>query len=59
VFEHFRGIVMTARLVECTGRVQREGAVIHVIAAEFRDRTPLLAQLARGADIPVASRDFH
>jgi error-prone DNA polymerase len=59
VFERFRRIVMTARLVECSGRLQREGAVIHVIARTFRDHTALLADMAQGAVMPVPSRDFH
>jgi len=59
VFERFRRAVMAGRLVECEGRLQREGEVIHVIAERLSDRSELLSRLAHGADIPVASRNFH
>ena len=59
VFERFRRIVMTGRLVECEGRLQREGEVIHLIAQRLADRSPLLDRLAHGRDVPVASRNFH
>jgi error-prone DNA polymerase len=59
VFERFRRTVMTSRLVECEGKLQREGDVIHVIAQRLADRSPLLDRLAHGHDVPVASRDFH
>jgi error-prone DNA polymerase len=35
------------------GRVEREGAVVHVIAGRLTDLTPLLGAL------PTKSRDFH
>ncbi len=59
VFERFRRAVMAGRLIECEGRLQREGEVIHVIAERLADRSELLGQLAHGAEIPVASRNFH
>ena len=59
VFERFRRTVMTGRLIECDGRLQREGEVIHVIAERLTDRTALLHRLAHGEALPVASRDFH
>jgi error-prone DNA polymerase len=59
MFERFRRTVMTGRLVECTGRLQREGEVIHVIAERVTDHSPLLGDLAHGTDLPVASRNFH
>ncbi len=59
VFERFRRAVMAGRLVECEGRLQREGEVIHVIAERLADRSELLGRLAHGAEIPVASRNFH
>src|SRR5262249_50681099 len=45
VFERFRRIVMGAKLVQCEGRVQREGEVIHVVAERFTDLSPLLTRL--------------
>jgi len=64
VFERFRPIVMGARLVEVTGRVQREGEVIHVVADRIVDLSALLRRLAdpglsAPAELPVRSRDFH
>ena len=42
-----------ARLLAVSGRVQREGAVVHLIARRLADLSPLLGRL------PVRSRDFH
>jgi hypothetical protein len=43
------------------GRVQREGAVIHVLARQLIDLTPLLGRLSAEAGplIRVESHDFH
>jgi error-prone DNA polymerase len=59
VFERYRRTVMMSRLVECEGKLQRAGEVIHVIAQRLTDRSPLLDRLAHGRDVPVASRNFH
>ena len=69
VFERFRRAVMGARLIICTGRLQREGLVIHIIANRLEDcskRLDGLVDLGREAEppapavkLPVASRDFH
>jgi DNA polymerase III alpha subunit len=64
VFERFRRVVMGAKLVQCEGRVQREGEVIHVVAERLTDLSPMLKRLwhpaeqAR-ADLRVQSRDFR
>jgi len=51
-FERVRPIVLGARYVSVTGRVQSESGVIHVVADEIEDLTFLLARLAeQGADI--------
>ncbi|HUN96067.1 MAG TPA: OB-fold nucleic acid binding domain-containing protein, partial [Bradyrhizobium sp.] len=42
LFEQQRGVVLSASMLECRGRVQREGDVIHVVAEELSDLTPLL-----------------
>ena len=39
-FERFRPIVLGARLVAVTGRVQSESGVIHVVADRLEDLTP-------------------
>jgi DNA polymerase III alpha subunit len=49
VFETFRPIVLGARLVSVTGKLQNEFGVIHVIAEQLDDLTPLLRRLAHDA----------
>lgn len=48
-FEKFRRIVLTARLLRVTGRLQREGIVAHVVAETLEDLSPHLDAL-RGMD---------
>ena len=48
-----RRVLLGSRLMEVTGRVQREGDVLHLVAERLRDRSALLGQLM------VRSRDFH
>jgi DNA polymerase-3 subunit alpha/error-prone DNA polymerase len=50
VFERFRPVVLGARLVSLTGKVQAEKGVIHVIADRIEDLTPLLSALAADRD---------
>jgi error-prone DNA polymerase len=45
-FEAFRPIVLGARLISVTGRLQNEKGVIHVVADELRDLTLLLRRLS-------------
>ena len=42
LFDRQRRIVLSASMLECRGRVQREGDVIHVVAEQLDDLTPLL-----------------
>ncbi|CAP54621.1 error-prone DNA polymerase [Gluconacetobacter diazotrophicus] len=59
-----RRIVLSASLLACHGRLQREGEVIHVITEHLEDLTPLLSEIGR-ADlragmVPVIpARDFR
>jgi error-prone DNA polymerase len=46
VFERSRRIVLGARLMKVTGRLQREGLVIHIVAETLEDLTPLLLTLS-------------
>jgi error-prone DNA polymerase len=46
VFEAYRPIVLGARLVAVTGKLQNEQGVIHVVAERLDDLTPLLRRLA-------------
>ena len=45
-FERFRPVVMAARLIRVTGKLQREGIVTHVIADHLEDMTHRLRALA-------------
>jgi error-prone DNA polymerase len=55
-FERFRRVVMAARLIKVTGKLQREGIVTHVIADHLEDMTHRLRALA-GPDFE--SEDRH
>ena len=48
VFERFRPVVLGSRLISVTGRLQSESGVIHVVAEEIADLTPLLTGIAEG-----------
>jgi DNA-directed DNA polymerase III PolC len=48
LFERFRPVVLGARYVAVSGRMQEESGVIHVVADKLEDLTPLLARLAEG-----------
>ncbi|MCF3932286.1 OB-fold nucleic acid binding domain-containing protein [Acuticoccus sp. M5D2P5] len=50
VFEAYRQIVLGARFVKVTGRVQAQDGVIHVVAERLDDRTDLLSELAEKYD---------
>jgi len=56
-FERLRAIVIGARFVAVTGRLQNEAGVIHVIAERMGDFTPMLGQLSVEArDIETRAR---
>jgi error-prone DNA polymerase len=62
LLERQRRIVFSTTLVACRGRVQREGAVIHVVAEELTDLTPWLHRIAGEDETdlpPFRSRDFR
>ena len=57
VFERFRPIVLGARLVAVTGKVQSESGIIHVVANRIEDLTPMLAALSEDAgDLSALAR---
>jgi error-prone DNA polymerase len=67
-FETFRPVVLGARLVSVTGPLQSASGVIHVVAEDIRDLTPMLQHLAEersalvpadDARRPVAERHRH
>ncbi|MDQ0394483.1 error-prone DNA polymerase [Labrys monachus] len=67
VFERYRRIVMTSRLVAIRGRLQRAGIVVHVIAEDLVDLSAEISRLRDRDGPPPAqlelglfkSRDFH
>lgn len=69
IFERFHRTVLASRLMAATGRLQREGIVIHVIAERLADLTHHLRHLAAPPEeaqpsTPLVrqlypSRDFH
>jgi error-prone DNA polymerase len=50
-FERFRPIVLGARYVAVSGKLQAESGVIHVVSERLDDLTPLLARLAQGPPV--------
>ena len=48
LFEQYRALIMTARLLVVQGRVQTDGRVIHVVAERLEDKTARLDTLADG-----------
>ncbi|MGO8868288.1 MAG: error-prone DNA polymerase [Alphaproteobacteria bacterium] len=68
IFERFHRVVLASRLMAATGRLQREGIVIHVIAERLADlsyylrdlMTPLEGARAAPSERQLyPSRDFH
>ena len=58
VMEAFRRTVMQARLMDVSGTVQRDGAVIHVVAGHLADRSDALDRLANAhLHVPLARAD--
>lgn len=47
VYERFRRAVIAGRMLRVTGRVQREGGVVHVVAEVIEDLSAMLDQLLR------------
>jgi error-prone DNA polymerase len=57
VFERLRPVVLGARYIGVTGKMQAESGVIHVVADQLEDLTPLLARLAdHGGEIEGLAR---
>jgi error-prone DNA polymerase len=55
VFDRQRRLVLTAGMLGCRGKVQREGEVIHVVADQLTDLSPLLRSVGqRGEGFPIA-----
>lgn len=57
VYERFRRAVIAGRMLRVTGRIQREGDVVHVIAEHIEDCSAMLdallrPEMCRAADQP-------
>lgn len=50
VFERQRRLVLSASMIACHGRLQREGNVIHVVAERFEDLSDLLRSVGNQAE---------
>lgn len=58
--EKFRKVVMAARLVVVSGRIQRHQDIIHVVSQHLEDRSHWLARLAAegpAMKVPIANAD--
>jgi error-prone DNA polymerase len=54
VFERHQRLILSAVMLACHGRMQREGDVIHVIADGLEDLSGLLRSVGgRDADVPI------
>ncbi|GGA22870.1 hypothetical protein GCM10011498_24560 [Amylibacter cionae] len=51
VYQRFRRAVVAGRLLRVTGKIQREGKVVHVIAQHIEDISGLLDRLTGPDDI--------
>ena len=45
VYERFRRAVIAGRLLRVTGKLQREAGVVHVVAEQIEDISPMLDRL--------------
>jgi error-prone DNA polymerase len=59
LFDHWRAVIMGARLLVVHGRVQSDGRVIHVVADRLEDRTDRLDTLAADRVPRIAVRGDH
>lgn len=62
LFTRSRPLVLTASLIACTGKIEREGPVIHLIAGQLSDLSFLLAPLeteAASAPLRISARSFR
>ncbi|MBU6496886.1 MAG: error-prone DNA polymerase [Rhodospirillales bacterium] len=54
LFETQRRLILSARMLACHGRLQREGEVVHIIAERLEDLSDLLHDIGRrGTPLPV------
>ncbi|MEE2996516.1 MAG: error-prone DNA polymerase [Pseudomonadota bacterium] len=56
IFEKFRPVIMNARLIRVTGKLQREGIVVHIIAEHLEDATCRLHALGEPEPVNLRKR---
>jgi single-strand DNA-binding protein len=54
IYERFRRAVIAGRCLKVTGRLQREGDVVHVVAERIEDISPLLDEIVHADTRPPA-----
>ncbi|SVB12172.1 uncharacterized protein METZ01_LOCUS165026, partial [marine metagenome] len=59
IFEHYRQILLSAKLLGVEGELQREGIVIHVVAKHLINLDANLETLATQTDTPQISQMTH
>lgn len=60
MLEKYRKVVMTARLILITGRIQRQDDIIHIVVTHLEDRSDwllLLSEWAADMQVPLANAD--
>lgn len=56
IFERYRRAVIAGRCLKVTGRLQREGDVVHVVAERIDDISALLDEIVAIESLPGAER---
>jgi DNA polymerase III alpha subunit len=62
IYERFRRAVIAGRALKVTGRLQREGDVVHVVAQVIEDISPLLDEIVHATEVvplPAVKGDCH
>jgi error-prone DNA polymerase len=59
VFERLRHVATTASLVHVRGKIEREGAVVHVVVSHMEALLLDGSKRSDGKRVPSMSRDFH
>jgi error-prone DNA polymerase len=60
IFDKYRSTIMTADVLGCVGRVQREGEIIHVVADSLYSLNDMLTGVSKdGADVDITQRETY
>ena len=59
-FDQYRSTIMTADLLACAGRVQREGDIIHVVADSLYSLNDMLSGISKdGVDVTITASETY